>query len=104
MTHHDHRHPQVATERQDQVEQRAPEPGKVQAGSDLVQEQQRRTVGERLGNLHALLHTARERAWRILLTPQGEVHTVEQFATTIDHGGDVADTGGDLFLGDIGKA
>lgn len=102
MAHHNHRDSQVTTQREDKIKH-ARLNRKVQTGGDLVQEQQRRTVGKRLGNLHALLHTARKRARWILFTTQGDVHAIKQLAAAIDHGGNVTDTGSDLLLGDIGK-
>ena len=51
-----------------------------------------------------MLHAARKRARLILFTTQGNVHAVKQLTSAIDHGRDIANAGGDLLFGDIGKA
>ena len=98
-----HRDAEVAAELQDEVEH-AGLHREVEPRGDLVQEEHGRLVGEGLGDLHALLHAARERARRVLLAAQRDLDAPEQLLAAVDHLVHVAHPGRDLLLGDVGEA
>ena len=98
-----HRDAEVAAELQDEVEHA----GLHREVEPVVTSSKKSTGGslERaLGDLHALLHAARERARRVLLAAQRDLDAPEQLLAAVDHLVHVAHPGRDLLLGDVGEA
>ena len=103
VAHDHHRHADFAAQRQNEVEH-ARLDRQIEAGRHLVQEEHGRAVGKRLGDLHALLHAAREVARRVLFAAKRYVHALEQLAPAAYRVAHVARPRRDLLLGDVGEA